>query len=317
MCGTGPCSCPRPGPPVRTPGRARRRGARPVPRRSSPRPWCTIGSAPRRRAVIALVVGGEGSALSLGAAARTFAGWRSPQLITAAFVLTLAGRIVVGNWSWWDLVVPAAIVAAQPFTEWLIHVFLLHFKPRTVGGRTIDPLVARKHRAHHADPKDAGLVFIPMPALLALVLGLAAVLLLAMPLSRGLSALLGVYAVLFAYEWTHFLIHSLVPSAAPCLSLHLAGPPQPPLPQRALLVRRDHQPGRPRARDVPGPQRGRGVADGTDAWRRGALASRPRGSSGRNDAPRWSSSAVCAFRPLIWRRMGRAPLLDRGMKRIR
>jgi sterol desaturase/sphingolipid hydroxylase (fatty acid hydroxylase superfamily) len=68
--------------------------------------------------------------------------------------------------------------------------------------------VARKHRAHHADPKDAGLVFIPMPALLGLVLGLAAVLLLAMPLSRGLSALLGAYAVLFAYEWTHFLIHS-------------------------------------------------------------------------------------------------------------
>ena len=154
------------------------------------------------------MVSGEDSALSLGAAGRTFAGWRSPQLIAAAFVLTSAGRVVVGNWSWWDLVVPAAIVAAQPFTEWLIHVFLLHFKPRTVRGRTLDPLVARKHRAHHADPKDASLVFIPMPALVSLVLGLAAVLLLAMPLSRGLSALLGAYAVLFAYEWTHFLIHS-------------------------------------------------------------------------------------------------------------
>lgn len=154
------------------------------------------------------MVGGEDSAPSLGAAARTFAGWRSPQLIAALLILTLAGRIVVGNWSWWDLVVPAAIVVAQPFTEWLIHVFLLHFKPRRVGGLRIDPLVARKHRAHHADPKDAGLVFIPMPALLALVLGLAAVLLLAMPLSRGLSALLGAYAVLFAYEWTHYLIHS-------------------------------------------------------------------------------------------------------------
>jgi sterol desaturase/sphingolipid hydroxylase (fatty acid hydroxylase superfamily) len=40
------------------------------------------------------------------------------------------------------------------------------------------------------------------------VLGLAAVLLLALPLSRGLSALLAAYGVLFAYEWTHFLIHS-------------------------------------------------------------------------------------------------------------
>jgi hypothetical protein len=29
-----------------------------------------------------------------------------------------------------------------------------------------------------------------------------------MPLSRGLSALLTAYAMLFVYEWTHFLIHS-------------------------------------------------------------------------------------------------------------
>jgi sterol desaturase/sphingolipid hydroxylase (fatty acid hydroxylase superfamily) len=123
-------------------------------------------------------------------------------------LLTLAGRILVGNWSWWDLLIPAIILAVQPFTEWLIHVFLLHFKPREVGGRTIDPLVSRKHRAHHADPKDAGLVFVPMPALLGLVFGLAAVLLPTMPLSRGLSALLAAYAMLFVYEWTHFLIHS-------------------------------------------------------------------------------------------------------------
>jgi hypothetical protein len=154
------------------------------------------------------VVGGDELGLTWGAAVRTFAGWRSPQLIAAALVLTLAGRVVVGNWSWWDLLVPAVILAAQPFTEWLIHVFLLHFKPRAVGGRTVDPLVARKHRAHHADPKDVGLVFVPLPALLPLVLGLAAVLLPTMPLSRGLSALLAAYAMLFAYEWTHFLIHS-------------------------------------------------------------------------------------------------------------
>ena len=154
------------------------------------------------------MVGGEDSLLSLGGAVRTFAGWRSPQVIAALLVLTLAGRIFVGVWTWWDLLVPALILAAQPFTEWLIHVFLLHFRPRQVRGRTVDPLVARKHRDHHADPKDVGLVFVPMPALLGLVFGLAAVLLPTMPLSRGLSALLAAYAMLFAYEWTHFLIHS-------------------------------------------------------------------------------------------------------------
>ena len=154
------------------------------------------------------VVGGEDSALSLGGAARTFAAWRSPQVIAAVLLLAVAGRLVLGQWSWWDLLVPALIVAAQPFTEWLIHVLLLHFRPKTIGGRRVDPLVARKHREHHADPKDVGLIFVPMPALLLLVPGLAAVLLPTMPLSRGLSALVAAYVVLFTYEWTHFLIHS-------------------------------------------------------------------------------------------------------------
>jgi hypothetical protein len=121
----------------------------------------------------------------------------------------VAGRLLVGEWSWWDQVAPAILIAVQPFTEWNIHVFLLHFKPRRVGKRTIDPLVARKHRAHHLDPKDLDLVFIPLPALVPLMAGMAALfLLLPMPLSRGLSLLVGGYAMLFAYEWTHYLIHS-------------------------------------------------------------------------------------------------------------
>jgi Fatty acid hydroxylase superfamily len=150
----------------------------------------------------------ESGALSLAAAGREFARWRSPRVITLAFAASVAGRVVVGRWSWWDLVAPAIILAAQPFTEWLIHVFLLHFRPKQVGGRTIDPLVARKHREHHADPKDVSLVFVPMPALLGLVLGLGAVLLAALPLPRALSALAVAYAMLFAYEWTHYLIHT-------------------------------------------------------------------------------------------------------------
>ena len=151
---------------------------------------------------------GPDGALSWRAAARAFAGWSSPRVIVVALVAALAARVAVGNWSWWDLLGPAIVLAAQPFTEWLIHVFLLHFRPRRVGRVHVDPLVARKHRAHHADPKDVGLVFVPMPALLLLVLGLAAVVLPVLPLSRALSVLLAAYAMLFAYEWTHYLIHS-------------------------------------------------------------------------------------------------------------
>ena len=155
-----------------------------------------------------MVADTESGALSLATAGRELARWCSPRVIAVALVASVAGRVVVGRWSWWDLLGPAVIVAAQPFTEWLIHVFLLHFRPKRVGGRTIDPLVARKHREHHADPKAAGLVFVPMPALLGLVLGLGAVFLVALPLPRALSALAAAYAMLFVYEWTHHLIHT-------------------------------------------------------------------------------------------------------------
>ena len=146
--------------------------------------------------------------LSLRAAAAVFFTQRSPRVIAITLVATGAARVVVGAWSWWDLLAPAVLIALQPFTEWNIHVFLLHFKPRQVAGRTLDPLVSRKHRAHHGDPKDLALVFIPMPALLPLIGGMAGAFLLLMPLSRGLSLLVAGYAMLFTYEWTHYLIHS-------------------------------------------------------------------------------------------------------------
>jgi len=151
---------------------------------------------------------GAEAALSWRAAAGEFARWSSPRVIAVALAATVAARVAVGRWSWWDLLGPAIVLAAQPFTEWLIHVFLLHFRPRRLGRVAVDPLVARKHRAHHADTKDAGLVLVPMPALLLLVLGLAAVLLPTLPPSRALSVLVAAYAMLFVYEWTHYLIHS-------------------------------------------------------------------------------------------------------------
>jgi sterol desaturase/sphingolipid hydroxylase (fatty acid hydroxylase superfamily) len=146
--------------------------------------------------------------MTLAGAARIFFSKRSPQVITAVFLASVGAMVAVGQWSWWDLLAPGILIAIEPFTEWLIHVHLLHFKPRPVGGRTLDPLVARKHRAHHVDPKDLDLVFIPMPALLPLIGALAVGFLLPLPLGRGIAALVGAYAMLFTYEWTHALIHS-------------------------------------------------------------------------------------------------------------
>ena len=146
--------------------------------------------------------------LTLRRAARVFSGFTSPRLIVVALAGALAARIAIGGWSWWDLLGPGIVLAAQPFTEWLIHVFVLHFRPRQVGRLRIDPLVSRKHRAHHADPKDLPLVFIPLPALAMLVGGMALLFLLALPLERGLTTLVGALAMTLVYEWTHYLIHS-------------------------------------------------------------------------------------------------------------
>lgn len=146
--------------------------------------------------------------VTLRAAAGVFFDHASPRIVAGALAASLVARLVVARWAWWDLAIPAIILAAQPFTEWLIHVFLLHFKPRRIGRVRIDPLVARKHRAHHADPKDEVLVFVPLPALAMLIGGVAAATLAGLPAGRALTWMTASYAMLFVYEWTHFLIHS-------------------------------------------------------------------------------------------------------------
>jgi sterol desaturase/sphingolipid hydroxylase (fatty acid hydroxylase superfamily) len=147
--------------------------------------------------------------VTLGSEARELFRYASPRLIAVALVIAVVSRVRLGEWSVADLVVAAAILGAQPFTEWLIHVFVLHAKPRTVLGRRIDPLAAREHRAHHADPRDRALVLVPLP-IVAVGLPLAAVLvvLAADPLAQGVTGLVVGYGMLLTYEWTHHLIHS-------------------------------------------------------------------------------------------------------------
>jgi hypothetical protein len=147
--------------------------------------------------------------LTLLQAGRQFGRYPSPRLLVPATLAAWIGRLVLARWSWWDLAVPAIIVALEPFTEWTIHVFVLHFRPRQLLGRRIDPLAARKHREHHLDPRRPELIFVPLPVLISsLVIG--AVLFGALVPNHRL-ALTGVaasYSMLLAYEWTHFLIHS-------------------------------------------------------------------------------------------------------------
>ena len=116
---------------------------------------------------------------TLASAFRFFARHASPRILAALFGAAFVLRLLAGPPGWLDAAVAAAILALWTFNEWLIHVFILHFRPRRIGRFTIDPAVSRKHRAHHRDPRNLEILFIPLQSFV-----------LAVPLLVGLAFLL-------------------------------------------------------------------------------------------------------------------------------
>jgi len=140
---------------------------------------------------------------------RTFFQYTSPRVMTALMVISLTAKIVVGGWTVWDLAVAAAIIGFWPVQEWLIHVFILHFKPKKILGRTIDPVVAQKHRLHHRDPWRLELVFIPTHILPLAGPAVFALYWLIFPtLPMVLTGLATNFLFSLHYEWVHYLVHT-------------------------------------------------------------------------------------------------------------
>lgn len=127
-----------------------------------------------------------------------------------ALVAGFAGvRALLGPPRWSDLAVAAAVVALEPFIEWVVHSRILHARPRRVLGRTIDLRAARGHRLHHEDPTNLDLVFVPLWVLVYLAPGLTVLFFgLVRPPSLAATALTAGASVLLAYEWMHYLIHT-------------------------------------------------------------------------------------------------------------
>jgi fatty acid hydroxylase family protein len=147
--------------------------------------------------------------VTLADALRGFAAHPSPWMIGATLLAALAGRIAVGDWQLTDALVPAVMLALFPFFEWLVHVVVLHWRPRRLGRVTVDSLLARKHREHHVDPREASLVFIPWQALTWILVAAGAVALLAFPrIGLGLTFLVCLGVLGLVYEWCHHLIHT-------------------------------------------------------------------------------------------------------------
>ena len=80
-----------------------------------------------------------------------FRRYPSPWMLSTALLAAVVARVVAGDWRITDALLPIVMAAVFPFFEWMIHVVVLHWRPRSVAGLTVDPLLARKHRDHHID----------------------------------------------------------------------------------------------------------------------------------------------------------------------
>ncbi|MBS1106387.1 MAG: hypothetical protein H6Q91_1889 [Deltaproteobacteria bacterium] len=153
---------------------------------------------------------GEGPR-TLREAIPVFSRHASPRFLIACFGVALGVRILVGRWSAWDAAPLAGLLLYWPIQEWLIHVFILHARPKRIFGHTIDFRVPRKHRAHHREPWRLDLVFIPIHSFvysLPLLIGTWFALAPSAPLA--LTGIAGHLALALHYEWVHFLVHTRV-----------------------------------------------------------------------------------------------------------
>jgi hypothetical protein len=143
-----------------------------------------------------------------GTALRVFMTHPSGWLITL-FILAVGGaRLWLAPLGWADALIALAIVAYFPFNEWLIHVFMLHYKPRKIFGRTIDFYLPKTHRRHHADPWNLKWVFIPRHIHAWTPVSIAVILFLTWPFKELALTGITVYLILgLHYEWVHFLAH--------------------------------------------------------------------------------------------------------------
>jgi sterol desaturase/sphingolipid hydroxylase (fatty acid hydroxylase superfamily) len=176
---------------------------------SKPSPEVEAVAQARLAAEEARITGSHRTAVTLRSTFVEFLRHPSPWMILATLLGAVGWRVAVGDWQLSDLWAPVVLVALFPVLEWVVHVFVLHWRPRKVAGLTIDSELARDHRRHHADPRDIPLVFIPWRSLVAVIAGDVLIAAFAFPrLGQGLTFLVAVAATGLVYEWSHYLIHS-------------------------------------------------------------------------------------------------------------
>ncbi len=146
--------------------------------------------------------------LQLSDARRIFFRHASPRILVGFLVYAVAYRLWVGGFTGWDLALASLQLAVQPLTEWLVHVFVLHQRPRRIGRWTLDTRLARDHRTHHEDPHAPRWWFIPVPSGILVFGGVALLSHLVLPQGLAATFTLMTVGVGLFYEWTHYVCHS-------------------------------------------------------------------------------------------------------------
>ena len=138
-----------------------------------------------------------------------FIRYSSPALLILMTAGALIIRLMLGNFTLWDLLIPMVVIAIQPVVEWLIHVFILHFKPRKIFGYKFDFHAGRLHRAHHRAPWQLGLIFIPkLTGVIGLIIAATVWSLLLPTYYLVATAMLSTLTMTLVYEWIHYLTHT-------------------------------------------------------------------------------------------------------------
>ena len=110
---------------------------------TKPSPEIEALAQERLAAEEARITGSRRTTVTLGQTFKEFVRHPSPWMILATLVTAAVWRVAEGDWRLADLWAPVILVATFPVLEWVIHVFILHFKPFKVGGIKIDSELAR------------------------------------------------------------------------------------------------------------------------------------------------------------------------------
>lgn len=167
----------------------------------------TLTSTPTTMQPKATTAGSAKELLDLPGAIRLFFKHPSPWILVSSLLAAWSVRASIGGWSLWDAAVVVGILAWWPVQEWLIHVYLLHWKPRQVGPITLDFPTAQRHRRHHRHPQVVEWSYLPLAGIaiaMPIQLTLWHVLL---PVHLAWTALGMFFALSLHYEWVHVMSH--------------------------------------------------------------------------------------------------------------